>query len=321
MPALTKKSQSQIAAGLITGVQTLSAQETIIFTLYVAIVLPVDQTLFWVLSTEVNGVTLMHNFGAVMPPTKITVTPTSLHHTIETEQREDDTFGRTGIILTTNQEIKDLNQLAPQALYLATIAGVQYSFSKQHAYYDQAGLYHYTGIAVEPAMASQVINDTSYLNELPVVSNSLPYWLSIPTNVPMTYTSFLVPANTKPPYAVIHIEPDHTSAIQALPVIDSLGNPWQLVYDDVIITTYGLRNNEALTYLQDILNWITLNGNQMGLMSMPAVRDMKRTQRELTTLAQKKTIKFRVSYYQTAALEIAQKLIQHATMSYIVEPL
>jgi len=321
MPALTKRSQSQIAAGLITGVQTLSAQETIIFTLYVAQVLPVDQTLFWVLSTEVNGVALMHLFNAQMPPTQLTITPTSLHHTIETEQREDDTFGRTGIILTTNQEIKDLNELAPQALYLATIAGVQYSFSKQHAYYDQAGLYHYTGIAVEPAMASQVINSAADFNTMQVVSNSLPYWLSISTNVPMTYTSYLVPANTKPPYAVIHIEPDRTNAIQALPVIDKNGNPWQLVYDDVNITLYGLRNNDALQYLQDILNWITLNDNQMGLMSMPAIRDMKRTQKELTTLAQKKTIKFRVSYYQTAALEIAQKLIEHATMSYIVEPL
>ena len=321
MALVTNSSQSQIASGLITGVQTLSAQGTVVFTLYVAQVLPVDQTLFWVLSTEVNGVVLMHLFDAQMPAAKITVTPVSLHHAIETEQREDDTFGRTEVILTTNQEIKDLNQLAPQALYLATIAGVQYSFSQQRAYYDQAGLYHYRGIAVEPAMASQVINSAADFNSMQVVSNSLPYWLSISTNVPMTYTSYLVPANTKPPYAVIHVEPERTEAIQALPAIDVHGTPWQLAHDDVVITLYGLTNMAALQYLQDVINWIGLNDNQMGLMSMPIIKDMKRTQRELTTLAEKKTIRFRVSYYQTAALDIAQKLIEHATMTYIVEPL
>jgi hypothetical protein len=321
MALVASNDQSQIASGLLSGVQVLSAQGNVTFTLYVAQVLPVDQTLFWVLSTEVSGPALMQIFNGVMPPTTIQVTPSSLHHSIETEQREDDTFGRTYVVLTTNQEIKDLNELAPQALYLATIAGVQYSFSRQRLFYDQAGLFHYTGIAVEPAMASQIINSSADFNQMQVVSNSLPFWLSIGTNVPMTYTSYLVPANTKPPYAVIHIEPDRTQPIQALPAIDVDGTPWQLAYDDVRITLYGLHNKEAVIYLQDILTWITNNDANMGLMSMPIIKDMKRTQRELTTLAQKKTLDFRVSYYQTAALGIAQKLIEHATMTYHVNPL
>lgn len=306
--------QAQIAAGLAQGVAVLSGSAQVTFTLYVAQVLPVDQTLFWVLSTQLSNAALTAIFGSNIPANTLTIVPQSNHHSVETEQREDETYGRTMVVVTTNQEIKDFTQLAPQALYLATIAGRQYSFSRQRAYYDNAGLFHYTGIAVEPAMASQVVDNISTLSSGAVVSNSLPYWLSINTGVP-TFSSFLVPANTEPPYAVVHIEPSQTLALQAIAAIDNAGIPWQLVSDRVKITLYGLRNIDAWTYLQAIFNWFQFNDSEMGLMSTPVIRDEKRTQAELTTVAEKKVIEFQVSYYQTAALQLAQKLITHASVT------
>ncbi len=56
------------------------------------------------------------------------------------------------------------------------------------------------------------------------------------------------------------------------------------------------------------------------MMSASAMRDEKRAQRELGVLAMKKTIEYRVSYYQTRANAVAQQLIKHAHVSVFEFP-
>lgn len=90
----------------------------------------------------------------------------------------------------------------------------------------------------------------------------------------------------------------------------------QLVQERVRVTLYGVRNNEALEFI-DFVNQYTLdNPGVMGIMNQPVPRDEKRIQNELRVLGQMKTIEFQVNYYQSAAFDIAQQLIKQATVSY-----
>jgi hypothetical protein len=76
---------------------------------------------------------------------------------------------------------------------------------------------------------------------------------------------------------------------------------------------YGIRNHEALNFVQYILDY-SRNTDNIGLMNMPVMQDEKMTQSELGIMAQKKVITFEVSYYQTTVNDIARQLIEHAFM-------
>ena len=146
-----------------------------------------------------------------------------------------------------------------------------------------------------------------------IVSNSLPIWLALNQFFPM-YPSYLVDQNIPPVYAAVDIAPANTIALQDFPLLDPDSNPWQLVKDTVKITIYGIRNHEALNFVQYILDY-SRNTDNIGLMNMPVMRDEKMTQSELGILAQKKTITFEVSYYQTTVNDIARQLIEKAFIS------
>lgn len=304
-------SQSQLAAVLAAGVAAISEGATITFQKYIRRVLPLDGYVFW-LAGE-----------------KITV-PGSIHYSTRTDQVEDETNAINSFAFTTTVSIKDLNEVNSQTMLIAIFDCLRIGFSSRGMFYEQAGLFHYTGDAVYPALASQLVdNMLSLSNSTLIVSNSLPAWLALQTFNPIylaplnpgftLYPSFLVPTNLVPPYGVVHIDPGMTQALQAIPYLDSNSSHYQLTTDQVRITLYGATNNSALDFV-DVVNQYSLATDSFGIMGTAIVRDEKRPQSEIQVLAMKKTIVFDVNYYQTRINDIARQLITDVVVQYTVSP-
>lgn len=306
---------SQIRSALDRGVESLSVRHTVLFTLHRSIAVAQDGFLFWTPSGPAISVTGI------------------LRYSTDMLQDEDQTAASNQVILTAEQEITEFNLIAPGQTWIGSWpvaqgdATLQVAFSKRGDYFGPANLWHYSGIAVLPAMQAQIIASASDLPAGPIVSNSLPFWLAQNSVAPV-YPSFLVPPNVVPPYIVAHVEPAGTEPMQGLPLIDGWPSPipvpiqptlYQLAShllcrDRVRLTLYGLNNATAQQFLYSIIEYSRATDN-FGLMSTPVVRDEKRTQREITAIAQKKCIDLSVSYYQGAADIIARRLIVQAIVS------
>ena len=322
MTMLDEGFNNPLETALDSGVNSLARGQNITFTRYSKQVLPQDGYVFWV----VNG-----------PP--ITVKG-SLHYGTEQVQDEDQTIGVNAVIFTAEQEVAEFNRLNPGTLWVAdwqtpSGATIQIAFSKRGPFYAQAGLYHYSGFAVYPALAAQLINTVSALPPGPIVSNSLPIWLNLPNvlpginsfapNVPV-YASYLVPENVQPPYIVAHIEPNETRAIGAFPIMQWTGvspvNGFydlpasQLMADRVKLTFYGLTAQQGMAWLSAIISYSAWT-DAFGFMNSPAFRDEKREQSEITAIAMKKTMTIHASYYLNTADALARNLILSAGFSSI----
>ena len=321
------------------GVRQLSLEQTVTFTKYVKLVMPLDGFVFWVRADLLSPSALFNaarfNRSAFnQSPRIITPAPTatvqgSLHFATSVRQVEDETIAVKNVVFTSTQEVQDLAQIGPTVLFIGEIEGIPFAFSQRGSFYEQARLWHYRGDAVYSDMQSQLVNSLDGFDRLNVVvSNSLPIWLSLNNYQPsgpaygfgnpvMLYPSYLVPANLPPPYGVVHIEPERTRSLQSAPYIDATGSHWQLASDWVRVTLYGARNFNALNFL-DAVNQFSLDYDQIGIMNAPVVRDEKRTQAELQAIAQKKVIEFEVSYYQTTARNVALQLITSAVPNIVV---
>lgn len=330
--------RSELAGDLAAGVELISEEQSLTFTQYTKVILPVDQFIFWVRSDQLSVSAILNasrfNTAAYNEPPSITVAAPqltakgSLHWANTKQQNQDETLSVNQIVFTSEVEVIDLNAVGQNTIYIATIGKekVRYAFSQRKSFYKQAGLYHYVGTALYPAMATQVVDDVSQFNDAePIVSNSLPLWLALNSYEPLPgqlpspvrlYPSFAVEENLEPPYGVVHIGVDDTSALQPVPYLDSDLNHWQLAQDKVKITLYGLRNAAALDFLDAVEGYMT-NGGAFGLMNAPLPKDAKRTQVEFNTLAQKKEIEFVVSYYQQTARNIARSLIKQALVNWL----
>lgn len=303
--------QSQLNASLDAGVNTLSLNQTVTFAEYVRKVLPLDGFIFWLKTS--NSFTAQG----------------SLHVAIDLNQNEDETFARNRVIFTAEQQVQDFDAVAPDTMYIATIGNERFAFSRQANFYQQAGLYHYSGDAVNPAVGTQIVDDPATLDLTNlIVSNSLPLWLSLgsasvfgktaPT-FPI-YPSFLIPQNAAPPYASVQIGGGDTRAIQSAPRFDIQDSHFQLCKDNVRIVFYGLRNDAALDF-QDFVFQYSLDTDNIGIMNMPVIRDEKRTQSEIAVLAQKKSMDLEISYYQSRIETVTRQLILQSIQTYIVNPL
>lgn len=317
--------ETAVASANLAGLRTLSEDQAVPFTLYMRWVLPLDGFVFW-LGTQstfsVRG---------------------SFHVAADMRQNEDETLAVNRVVLTTTEHVQPFNKIEPNQMWVGTIAGVRFAFSRSGPRYRAAGVFHYNGDALYPALDNILV---PVGQELPktelVVSNSLPLWLTLQTYSPIwltppnpnvtLYPSFAVPANLRPPYGVVHIEPNGTRQLQATPLLGptrpvgraALGTVngttrdsthWQLVADRVRVTLYGLTNQAAMDWL-DLVNAYSYDQDLLGIMSCEsAVRDSKRTQPELGILAMKKTIEYEVSYYQARADQVARQLIEHAEIS------
>jgi hypothetical protein len=303
MPSVseTAGAPGQMAAGLAAGLDVISQSQTVSFTQYNQQVLPLDGYVFWI---STGSTVLVKG---------------SIHQSLEQYQNEDETIDINRIIFTTTQQVDEFNNVSPTTIMIGSFNGVSFAFSRRDAFYQQAGLYHYVGDAIYPAMESQIVDNPSSLTTLePIVSNSLPIWLTLNQYMPM-YPSFLVPDNAAPPYASVHIEPGSTEAIGSAPAFDYEMTHTQLAKERVKITMYGMNNQQALDF-QDYVNTYSLNTDNIGVMNIPIIRDEKRTQAELSVIAMKKSFEIDVSYYQTRVNDIARQFITSALANFIISP-
>jgi hypothetical protein len=315
---------SQLATALAAGVDDISSDQTVTFQQYTKYTFSEDGYVFWVATGSAQ------QFAG------------SLHVLSERKQEEDQTLAANQFVFTAEQEVSQLNSVAPDSMWVGAWqvddTVLQVAFSSTGMNYQQAGLWHYRGFAVYPALASQLIDSVADLPVGPIVSNSLPIWLGLPSQsavyaplgVAPVYASFLVPDNVVPPYVTAHIEPSSTIAQQAFPLFDwsartnPNGDPsplyelpsWQLMRETVRLTFYGFTNQQAIQFFAALMDY-SANTDDFGFGNSPAIVDDKRTQVEIAALAMKKTMVIQASYYQGTADAIARRLILSAGFSSI----
>ncbi len=299
-------------APLLAGISTLSRNALIPFVRYIRHTLPLDGYVFWLRTdaTEIQG---------------------SVHVTADKRQNEDETIAINRVVFTTGSEVQQFNAIMPDQIWVGETQGVRFAFSRSGPRYKAAGLFHYLGDAVYPAMDSQLVDVGSQLSpDNLIVSNSLPAWLSLFTYNPIwvqcqipnpfvpLFPSFAVPDNLRPPYGAVHIDPGQTRAIQAFPALGRVTTSQsQLATDTVTVTLYGLTNERAVDFVS-LVNQFSEDTDLIGMMDIAIVRDEKRTQAELGILAMKKSIRYQVSYNQGAMRNVARTLIEKASAA--VEP-
>ena len=323
----TSGAKGQMAAGLAQGVETISLNQEVQFTLYVRLVLPVDGYVYWVNASLLTDSALFNavqynrleydNYKNEIPPRQFNFKG-SLHYATEMHQLEDRTTAYNHVIFTAEQPIQNFNFVAPNLLYIAKFDSQRFAFSKRENFYKQADLYHYRGDSLYSIMTTQLVDTmTDFDTENVVVSNSLPVWLTLNQFFPM-FPSYLVPQNLPPLYASVDIDPRQTTALQQYPLITKNSSHYQLVRDTVRINIFGTRNYNALDFVDYVLQY-SLNTDNIGLLNMPVIQDEKVTQPELGVIAMKKTITFEVSYYQQRIQDVARQLIFHSLISVSVQ--
>lgn len=300
---------NQLFAALRQGLGVLKYVPTE-FQAYTRVVLPLDRFIFW-------------------QPTVPLTFDGSLHYSQEMLQNEDETYGQATVIFTTGERIVQFEEAPVNTIYLSKAGNFRFAFAQQQGFYSEAGLYHYFGHSIPPAMASQFLDGQNTIDpSQAVVSNSLPLWLAL-NNYQCPYfdgfsnslellPSFIVAPNQVPPYASVHIGEEDTQALAAAPHLSRNRTHSQLVSDRVRITLYGLQNNAALDFVDCVLRY-SVDTNNFGIMNMPVVRDAKRTLPEIQALAMKKVIDFQISYHQRRVADVARQLIKKATATYTFE--
>lgn len=296
---------------LVQGLETISRDQAIQFVQYIRYVLPLDGYVFWLRTQQmtVQG---------------------SLHASAAEQQNEDESLAVNQVVFTTSTEVDSLNKIAPNTIWVGCWNGLKFAFSRRGPFFVNAGLYHYAGEAVYPAMESQLVDVGAELpRDTLVVSNSLPAWLAIQSYAPQwlvtpnpgitLYPSFAVPGNLPPPYGAVHIEPSQTRALQGAPTIRWHGHHHQLAADHVRVTLYGLTNDQAQDWF-DTVNRYSYDQNIIGMMSPSIARDEKRGQVGLDILAMKKTLEFDVSYNQQRINDVARQLIETAAETFYIDP-
>lgn len=296
---------------LTSGMDTLSQSETVAFVQYVRYVLPLDGYVFWLRTKQIEAKGVFH-------------------YSANGNQNETNSATINPVVFTTTTPIDDFEEIDPKTIWIGEYAGLKFSFAQRGFYFKESNVYHYAGNAVYATMQTQLVDTGDQLPvEALVVSNSLPAWLTIanyspewllPTNPQVTlFPSFLVPQNVRPPYGVVHIDPRQTVALQAFPTIALRGTHTQLATDRVRVTLYGLTNDQALDWLDTVIQYSD-DYSVIGMMNMPIVVDEKETQQEINTIAMKKVVDFEVSYTQARVRDVARQLILHALVTFIPNP-
>lgn len=315
---------AQLATALAAGVDDISSDQTVSFQQYTKSTIPTDGYVFWVATGSAQ------QFAG------------SLHILSERRQEEDQTLAANQFVFTAEEEVSQLNAIAPDSMWVGawSLDGttLQIAFSATGMNYQQAGLFHYRGFAVYPALASQLIDSAADLPLGPIVSNSLPIWLGLPSQAAVyapfgfapIYPSFLVPDNVVPPYVAVHIDPSLTITQQAAPYFDwsARSNPngdpsplydvpsFQLMRDTVKLMFYGFTNQQAIQFHAALMDY-SVNSDDFGFGNSPAIVDDKRGQVEIAALAMKKTFVIQASYNSGTSDAIARRLILSAGFSSI----
>jgi hypothetical protein len=305
---LTGVDQRQLHGALSDGLNALDLEQEILFLSYSRVVLPLDGYVFWMPGVPFKA-------------------QGSLHYAQEIMQEETETYGQAAVTFSSKIQIAEFEATPTNTIYVGKIGKFRYAFAQQNGFYKSAGLWHYFGYSIPPAVTTQFLDTPGQIDPTQaVVSNSLPLWLRLNgyvapyydgfKNIVVLYPSFAVPPNLVPPYGTIHIEPSWTRAIQAVRLLDANRNHYQLAADKVRVTLYGLQNGAALDFLDCVLQY-SVDTENFGIMNMPIPLDGKRAQPNLEALAMQKIIDFEVDYYQTRAAQVARQLIKEVLIQYV----
>lgn len=312
MPSLNELQQTaktELNAALTQGLDDISRYEVVTFTKYIRKVLPLDGFVFWIKASVLADI-------PDSEPDTVDVKG-FLHLTTESIQDDEQLYDRNVVTFTAQADIDPFNDIGSDVLYIGEFFGIQFSFSRRTGLNESAGLYHYTGEAIFPHMRSQIINsaDDIDLSDV-VVSSSLPIWLSLNQFMPM-YPAMLSMQNLSPPYATVRCS--DAKPIAGALYIDEKSNQYQLVSEEVKIYLTGLRNATAEDFLRFVQDYTLRDDAEMGVMNIPVIQDERVRQNELNVIAMRKTITFRVNYYQQRVRDISRKLITSAIPSIYVE--
>ena len=308
--------------------------------------LPLDGFVFWINAALVSDFAIPNSSplntaqfdqpGIKGTPSTITVQG-SFHYDIDRRQVDDQTFDVNHVVFTAEQPISDFNEIGPRMMYLGSFNNpladegvIRFAFDRRQNFYQQAGKYHYIGDAVYPDMATQIIDDLSgFDSKNVIVSNSLPLWLAMDQmnppypypaaqNFPM-YPSFIVPDDVTPPYGVVHIYPESTRNLTMAPYIDAAtSSHWQISQDRVKITLLGLRNFNAMDFIDYVNNLSLQYDAPFGIVDCTGMRDEKRNQDELSAIAMKKSVTYEISYNQNRMRDVALQFITSVVPSFII---
>jgi hypothetical protein len=319
------------------GVMSTSGSQTVLFTQYVKVILPLDGFVFWVkadlLSQSAEIGALGYNKGFLnegltrRAPAKQLLVKGSMHISQQERQEETETYDLSRVVFTSQEPInEDLNEVDDFHIYIGEFMEQRFAFSSRENFYQQAGLWHYVGEAIYPHMASQIIDSPGTLRTKSlIVSNSLPLWLGLNNNAPFygfgntvpLYPSYLVQDEMVPPYGIVHIFPDTTQGLTLAPIIGFRSEHSQLTCERVRVVMYGVANDRAMDFV-DAVNQYSSDYNYFGIMNFGTIRDEKMLQSELNIIAQKKSIEYQVSYYQGSVRDIAHQIIGQAIPTFEV---
>ena len=321
------------------GLDTISLNQEITFTLYRKVVLPLDGFVYWVKAEVQDGGSALFNTsplntfgpnftGGASDPAPTLKIMGSLHYATDQRQDQDASYAVDKVVFSAQDPVVDFNRVNSDELYIATFDGIRFAFNGRRSYYEQANLHHYYGDAIYSFMESQVVDIPALLNARAlVVSNSLPAWLALnrysaPYPIPLAraafqlYPSYLAPNNLAPPYGTVDIGSESTEALSGEPFVNQLSSQYSPTREHVTITLYGCNNYLAGTFLLNVLQYAQ-DTARFGITNMPVIKDDKRTQSELSVIAMKKRIEFDVYYYQNVVRDIGRQLIEDASATVI----
>ena len=280
------------------GLRLIDQDATLVFTRYLQFILPLDGFIYWLKMPETHTV------------------KGSLHYSTNSMQESDEVFDQNAVVFTSETNIDDFNVIGADSLWMGMYDGIRFAVSTRSSFYEEAGLYHYAGDALYPALETQLIdNPESFDYGSVVVSNSMPIWLSLGADIPI-YPAYLSVQNKEPLYATVEVLTDKQEALQLSPWYDIHGKHWQLVTERVKFIIYGARNQAAIEFHDFVLNAAAI-GKTFGIMGTPIMRDEIRTQPEITAIAMKKAFEITINYYQQDMKNIALTLIKNAYLSAI----
>lgn len=323
-----QQSSTPLNDALVAGLDNIRYGQTLTFSPYVRVTLPLDGFVFWVSYGLVSADILASLGLPAEAPSDLQVN-CSVHMSTETEQNEDESLDLSRIIITSESEVRPFHDTDVNLLWLSSFSGVRFSIGSRTGYYEQANLHHYKGSTIYPVMMSQIIDSADQLQlDNVILSNSTPLWLSIVNDLAKypwapgfdfkLYPRYLLPDNQVPPYGVVMPVEGSQKALSAGPIFSDTMSRDAYVRESVDIILYGCNNKAAADFLDTML-LIALNKPYFGINNSPVIADESRPQSEINVLAQKKRISFEVNYYQSQARDMAVRLITQCVPTFTVE--
>lgn len=324
--AVNSKKPTDIEQILGDSVNVLDHAHPYTFQGYSKVVLPFDGYIFW----------------AQNVPTSVVG---SLHFMQNIVQEEDGTYGGGSVVFTTQTRIPEF-ETPDDRIWVLSVAGARAAFSQQQGFYPAAGLWHYFGNIIPPALQTQLLDDPTAIDpSQAITSNSLALWLGLNTyqsplgaegfsasNIIgyegrqlLLYPADMAPTNYRPPYGTVDIS--YTKALQADPYLDPQRQHWQLVQDTVKLTLYGLQNNAAMDFVDMVIEYTQYGVDKatgiapFGIMNLPVMMDTRRKQPEITSIAMQKVINYEINYYQFRAITMSRRLLLDALpIQFLINP-